>query len=110
MAAAARFLTDEHVPKAVVSGLRQRGIDAVTVPEAGLLGLDDVGLLDKARGEGRVIVTHDADFLRLHAEGRSHAGIVYAPQNRSIGELIRGLLLIAQVLGPEVMVGHVEFL
>ncbi len=26
-----RFYTDEHVPKAVVRGLRQRGVDVVTV-------------------------------------------------------------------------------
>ena len=31
-----RFYTDEHVAKAVVPGLRQRGVDVLTVPEAGM--------------------------------------------------------------------------
>jgi hypothetical protein len=55
-------------------------------------------------------VTHDADFLRLAARTTDHAGVVYAPQGRSIGDLIRGLVLIANVLGTEGMRGHVEFL
>ena len=106
MAAPARFLTDEHVAHAVVSGLRQRGIDVVSVSEANLIGATDEVLLERARSERRVIVTHDSDFLRLHAKGLSHAGLVYARREQSIGDLIRGLVLIAQVLGPEEMVGQ----
>ena len=30
-----KFYTDEHVSKAVVMGLRRRGVDVLTVPEAG---------------------------------------------------------------------------
>jgi len=41
-----RFLTDEHVPKAVAKGLRERGIDAVTATEAGTLGAEDPWVLD----------------------------------------------------------------
>jgi precorrin-6B methylase 1 len=33
--------TDEHVPKAVVKGLRERGIDTLTVSEADTLGASD---------------------------------------------------------------------
>ncbi len=33
-----RLYTDEHVPKAVIRGLRQRGIDVLTVPEADMMG------------------------------------------------------------------------
>ncbi len=36
-----KFYTDEHVARAVVRGLRQRGADVLTVPEAGLLGASD---------------------------------------------------------------------
>jgi hypothetical protein len=105
----ARFLADEHVPHAVVSGLQMRGIDAVSVAERHLLGQSDRELLEKARVESRVIVTRDPDFLRLHAEGRAHAGIVFFPQDRPVGELIRRLALVAQILGAEGMAGHVEF-
>ena len=105
-----RFYTDEHVAKAVVRGLRQRGVDVRTVSEAGMLGASDQEHLALARKEGRVIFTQDDDFLRLHAAGAEHAGIVYAPQPTSIGEIIYGLMLIYQVLDAEDMKGQVEYL
>ena len=105
-----RFLTDEHVPRAVAKGLRERGIDAVTAAEAGTLGVEDPRLLEDLKADGRVVVTHDADYLRLHASGVPHAGIVYASPDTSIGGMIRGALLIAEVLDSDAMMNHVEFL
>lgn len=105
----ARFLVDEHIPQAIVSGLRQRGIDAASVGDLHLLASNDLDLLDRARADGRVIVTHDPDFLRLHGEDRTHAGIVFVPRERSIGDVIRFLSLVAQVLGSEGMAGRIEF-
>lgn len=105
-----RFYTDEHVANAVVHGLRQRGVDVLTVPDAGLLSATDEEHLARARTEGRVLFTHDPGFLRLHAAGLAHAGIVYAPQAASIGDIIRGLMLIHQVLELEEMKDHVEYL
>ena len=63
-----RFYTDEQVARAVVRGLRRRGVDVLTVPEAGNLGVSDVEQLQRARDEERVIFTQDDDFLRLAAE------------------------------------------
>jgi hypothetical protein len=105
-----RFYTDEHVARAVVRGLRLRGIDVLTVAESGLLGATDAELLERARIEERVMFTQDDDFLRLHAAGASHAGIAYAPQGASIGDIIRGLVLIYQILQADEMRGHVEYL
>jgi len=105
-----KFYTDEHVAKAVVKGLRQRGVDVWTVMDAGMLTASDQEHLALAWREGRVIFTQDDDFLRLHAAGISHAGIVYAPQGTSIGEIIFGLMLTYQVLDAEDMKGHVEYL
>lgn len=105
-----KFYTDEHVSKAVARGLRQRGVDTVTAVESGLSGAPDEQHLQFAAGEGRVIVTQDDDFLRFHAAGHPHAGIVYAPHGTSIGDIIRGLMLIYQVLDSDDMVNHVEFL
>lgn len=105
-----RFWTDEHVPKAVARGLRQRGVDAVTAAEAGMLGAADRWLLEHLKAEGRVVITHDTDSLGLHAAGAHHAGVVYAPPDTSIGDMIRGALLIAEVLTAEEMIDHVEFL
>jgi predicted nuclease of predicted toxin-antitoxin system len=105
-----RYYTDEHVSRAVVRGLRQRGVNVLTVGEADKLGATDDEHLTFALAEGRVIFTQDDDFLRLAAAGQPHAGIVYAAQGAEIGEVIRGLTLIAQVLTAEEMAGHIEFL
>jgi predicted nuclease of predicted toxin-antitoxin system len=73
-----KFYTDEHIAKAVVKGLRARGIDAVTSAEAKMLASSDEQQLAFARQEGRVIVTYDNDFLKLHTDGIAHAGIAFA--------------------------------
>jgi uncharacterized protein with PIN domain len=105
-----KFYTDEHVANAVARGLRQRGVDALTAAEAQMLGASDERHLAFALQQGRVVFTEDDDFLRLHALGIEHAGIAYAPHHTSIGEMIRGLMLIYQVLDADEMRRHVEFL
>ena len=101
---------DEHIPAAVTAGLRKRGVDVLTAREADMLEAADEEHLALATGQGRVIFTQDADFLRLHATGVEHTGIAYAPQQTPIGRLVRGLMLIYQVLAPEDMHNHVEFI
>ena len=74
MAESIRYYADEHVAKAVVRGLRRRGIDVRTVAEAGLRGATDEEHLGLARSEGRVLFTQDDDFLPLDARGSSMRG------------------------------------
>lgn len=105
-----RYYTDENVSRAIVRGLRQRGVNVISVSEANNLSLTDEEHLAFARGERRVVVTQDNDFLRLASSGKAHAGIVYAPQQRPIGEIIQGLVLIYLVLEAEEMMGNVEYL
>lgn len=100
-----RYYTDEHVAKAVI-----RGLDVLTTPEANNLSMDDEDHLAFALAEGRVIFTQDDDFLKLASLGKANAGIVYAPQHTSIGEIIQGLILIYQVLEAEEMIGNIEYL
>lgn len=105
-----KFYTDEHVPNSVVKGLRLRGVDVLTTKEAGMLGASDEEHMAYAKREGRVIFTHDEDFLNLHSKGFEHNGIVYTHQRTSIGEMVRGLMLIHQVLESDEMKNNVEFL
>ena len=105
-----RFHLDEHGPKAVAEGLKERGIDVTTTSDVGLLGATDEKQLMYATAHERVLVTRDADFLRLHRAGVRHAGIAFFHRNRSIGELIRSLLLLRQRLSPANMQNHVEFI
>lgn len=111
MANRIRFHLDEHVAEAVAQGLKRRGIDATTTVEVGLCGADDRMQLEYAASEGRVFVTHDTDFLRLHSEGMYHCGIAYCHQGtRSIGQMIVSLTLIGELLDPWEMESRVEYL
>jgi hypothetical protein len=82
----------------------------LTVAESGMLGASDEEHIERARAEGRVIFTQDDDFLRLHEGGIDHAGIAYAPQGTTVGDIIRGLVLVCQVLDAAEMRCYVEFL
>ncbi len=105
-----RFYVDEHIARAVVNGLRRRGIDIVMPGEVDRRGTSDHEQLAFATADGRVIVTKDHDFLRLHAAGVSHMGIAFVQADMPVGRIIRGLVLIYQLLDAEEMRGHVEFL
>ncbi|MEM8961234.1 MAG: DUF5615 family PIN-like protein [Acidobacteriota bacterium] len=105
------FHLDEHIHPAIAKALRQHGINVTTTVEAGLRTRDDVSHLSYAQRTGRVIVTHDDDFLRLTRDVTDHPGIAYCHKDaRSLGEIIASLRLIYEALEPEDMVGHVEFL
>lgn len=84
-----------------------------TTPETRLIGISDGEQLYFAMSENWVIFTHD-DFVGIHHGGGGmfmHAGIIYCAQNRhSIGEILRRLILIWEVLEPEEMIYKLEFL
>jgi predicted nuclease of predicted toxin-antitoxin system len=106
-----RFHLDAHCHGAVADGLKRRGIGVTTTPEAGLLSATDEQQSAYALAEHRVLFTQDRGFLRMHAAGQRHAGIVYCDNgSKSIGEMIQGLVLIWEILEPEEMANHVEFL
>lgn len=106
-----RFHLDEHIPSAVADGLRRRGIEVITTLDAGLLGAEDTAHLVFALARGLVIVTNDEDFLGLNEREIEHPGVAYCPlHKRSIGTVIRSLVLIWEVLDPLDMRNCVEFL
>lgn len=104
------FYLDEHIHRAVADGLQHRGVNVLTVQEAGKTGASDRDQLSFAMSEGRVMVTMDSDFILLASEGLAHAGIAYANHQRSIGDLIGSLMLIYDVLTSADMTNHVEYL
>jgi predicted nuclease of predicted toxin-antitoxin system len=106
-----RFHLDENVAAALAAALRLRNIDVTTTNDARLAGASDHAQLSFAEAAGRVIVTQDDDFLRLHAAVVGHAGIVFClTEHRNIGKLVRGLTLIHDVLLPEEMHSRVEYI
>ncbi len=111
MAERIRFHLDEHVDPDIARALRRYGIDVTTTVEAGLRTQNDAAQLAFIRQERRIIVTHDADFLRMASQSNDHPGIAYCERTaRSLGEIIRSLILIYEVLTPEGIDGRVEYL
>jgi predicted nuclease of predicted toxin-antitoxin system len=106
-----RFHLDENIHGSVAEGLRRRGIDVTTSKEASLIGAPDEAQLFYARSNGRVLVTHDDDLLRLHSEGVEHSGIAFCHAgNVSVGQLVLRLTHLWRVKDSEDMRGQIEFL
>lgn len=101
MSPAIKYYADEHIDAAFVSGLVRRGIDVISTYDAGMLSASDEEQLAFALREGRVLITHDDDFLNLHARGTARAGIVFISRRITVGEYIHGLVFIHQALTEE---------
>lgn len=95
-----KYYFDAHLPTAVATQLRNKGVDVLRCQDIGLTQAGDPQHLEMATQQNRVLVTHDADFLRYHDEwqqdGKSHAGIMrLAPDLQgypNIGRVVRVLL------------------
>ncbi len=106
---------DVQVRRALTEGLRLRGIDVIAAQEDGASELSDSDLLDRTGLLGRVLFTHDKDFLREATErqqsGRSFAGIVYAHQIEvAIGRCLNDLEIIAKASDPDDLANRVIYL
>lgn len=56
-----RFLANENFPGPVIRELRSRGHDVLAAKED-MRGAEDERILDRARADGRVLLTFDKDF------------------------------------------------
>ncbi|MEQ8224608.1 MAG: DUF5615 family PIN-like protein [Candidatus Eremiobacterota bacterium] len=106
---------DVHIPKAITTGLRIRGVDVITAQEDNAATLPDPSLLNRATELQRVLFTFDDDLLReaqrRQSEGLPFAGVIYTRFLKvSIGECVSDLELIAKSGEPEDMFNSVEFL
>jgi predicted nuclease of predicted toxin-antitoxin system len=106
---------DHHVRRAVTEGLRRRGVDVLTAYQDGFAGKSDERLLERSTQLGRVLFTHDEDFLAIAhhwlLDGREFAGIVYVHQDELPNrKMIDDLELIAKAADPKDTWNRVEFL
>ncbi|MSR58380.1 MAG: hypothetical protein EXS05_12000 [Planctomycetaceae bacterium] len=106
---------DVHVKRGITDGLRDRGIDVLTAQEDDSDRLADPDLLDRAGILGRILVSMDADLLREAnrrlANGIDFVGLAYSHQERiSVGQAVRDLQLLAEVLTAAEMRNQVEYL
>lgn len=106
---------DHHVPRAITSALRLRGVDILTAGEDGAALLADPALLDRATALGRALFSQDDDLLEEAAsrqrQGVHFAGVIYGHQlGAPIGVCVRDLEIIASVAEPSDLVNQVIFL
>ena len=106
---------DHHIPHAIASGLRIRGVDVLSAVEDGSSQLDDETLLRRATELGRVLFSQDADLLRLASrfqrQGIAFAGLFYVHQlSLTFGQVIGDLEIAAKTLDPEEIANRTEFL
>ena len=108
------YLDEDAISRALIRGLRARGIDVLTAQEAQQMGVPDTVQLLHATSQGRTIFTFNTrDFTQLHAEflsqGRTHAGIIVSDQLQ-VGLLLRRLLSLLDAKSAGDMENWLEFL
>ena len=79
-----KLYLDEDLSPAIARILRERGVDARSAHEVGMIGASDDEQLDYGYREGRALVTRNARDFRIVAhrrirEQREHSGIVVCP-------------------------------
>jgi len=110
------YFDADSMERAVVSGLRARGIDVTSALEVGMAESSDEEQLEFARTSRRVLFSFNVgDFQRIHTQylsrGDTHAGIILAAQQRySVGERIRRLQKLVESRSVNEMKDQVEFL
>lgn len=62
-----KLLLDQGLPLSAAALLRDANIDTIHVSAIGMSEAEDADIIQRARDEGRVVVTLDADFHALLA-------------------------------------------
>jgi predicted nuclease of predicted toxin-antitoxin system len=110
------YVDEDAMARALVQGLRARGVDVITVLDAGMSEQDDSAQLDYATTQGRVLYTFNVgDFCQLHSEylaqGKNHAGVIVVHRQRySVGEQMRRRLSVINTKSAEEMEQYLHFL
>ena len=110
------YLDEDTIKSALVKALRNADLDVMTVADVGMLGYSDEEQLIWSTEQKRVIYSFNiGDFCRLHRDymiqGKTHAGIILAPQRQySIGQQVRGLLKLVAARSAEDMLNQLIFL
>ena len=85
-----KFKLDENLPLELIADLRQAGHEAHTVPEEGLAGATDPTVVERARLEGRVLLTMDKGIANTRAyPPENSAGIIlFRPRGSGRGVVL----------------------
>ncbi len=103
------FLLDENIQGQVLAALRRHQINATSIDELRLKGLDDEAVWPMALRSGRVIVTKDADFLEIARGAAFHPGIVFIDGELAVRSIIRAVRFIHEASTSKQMANTIEF-
>ena len=102
-----RFQADNDLKFGIVKAVRhfEPAIDFASAQEAGLQGVSDPDLLDRAANEGRVLVSHDRrtmlDHFRAHlAAGKTSPEVLVVSQGAPIGLVAESIVYVWSLSDP----------
>jgi hypothetical protein len=110
------YIDEDAMAHRLSQELRMRGVDVTTALSEGMVERADSEHLEYATYHQRVLYSFNiGDYYQLHTgylqQGRTHAGIILAQQQRySLGEQLRRLLRIIAIRSAEDMQNNIEFL
>ena len=108
-----RLKIDENLPTEFASVLRGAGLEADTVNDEKLSGIDDTVLLERCRIDHRVLITLDLDFANVRVyPPKSRAGIIVfrpiAQDKPQLVALLRRLIPLLKDRSPSQQLWIVE--
>jgi predicted nuclease of predicted toxin-antitoxin system len=119
---AVKYLLDEHLPRALLAGLKRKAphVDVVRVHELGASGFVDPEVLSLAAREGRIVVSKDKATLRDFAAQRVERGermpgvLIIRPAYlrglSGLGVIIRELIEIDELTDSKDWEGVIRFI
>lgn len=105
---------DVHVPAAITSGLRQRGLDTLTSQKDVTRRASDQALMRRAAELQRVMVSRDEDFLRIAAHWQTSeiafVGLISLTSGGArIGQIVDDIELICRCMVTEEIRNQIVF-
>lgn len=108
-----KFKIDQNLPAEYAALLREAGFEADTVQDEGLGGADDSVISERARADGRALVSLDAGFADIRAfPPQENSGIVVlrtkAQDKMTLISIVRRLIPMLRERSPEGQLWIVE--
>jgi hypothetical protein len=111
-----RFQANVDLHQMIVTALvrREPGVDFQTATAAGLTGLSDPQVLERAAREGRFLVSHDQSTMPHHFAAfiphQQSAGLLIVPQHLPYPRVVDDLLLIWLASDTEEWMNRIAYL